>query len=85
MQTRAHAAAALGQLQDLSLLRSMRPSTIVQSLEAAAAVLQVSLSYEPISPTAGAAFQLTYAIHDLAGYPHRAAYSCASCNAVICN
>ena len=47
MQTRAHAAAALAQLRDLSLLRTMQPSAVVQSLEAAAAVLQVNLSCEP--------------------------------------
>ncbi|CAK0757758.1 hypothetical protein CVIRNUC_002567 [Coccomyxa viridis] len=39
-KTRAHAAASLAQLRDLSLLRTMRPSAVVQSLEAAAAVLQ---------------------------------------------
>ena len=62
MQTRAHAAAALSQLQDLSLLRAMRPSTIVESLEAAAAVLQVSLSYEAcVYGIAEADFWLTHA------------------------
>ena len=85
MQTRAHAAAALSQLQDLSLLRTMRPATIVEFLKAAAAVLQVSLSYEArINSIAEAAFLLTHAIRDLAGHPRRAACSCASRNAVIC-
>ena len=85
MQTRAHAAAALSQLQDLSLLQTMRPSTIVEFLEAAAAVLQVSQSYEAhINSIAEAASWLTHAIRDLAGHSRRAAYSCASRNAVVC-